>query len=269
MRIVIAEIIDSKLMIELGLPRQRHRVGRAERDRVRQRHVHVVPETRRPSRRGEGRVVVLRKLEVRRRASSVCARAAGPPLSSSQKIEPEADLVDDHDDHRACEELASAHLAPAGQEREDHQEDPAEVRRRNERQEPDRDVPGVLRRDARFAMPNQKTIATRAAGTARNTQIHQSPGEQEVPAMGSAHDRKRDVEGGCKRRCRCRLEVGRTNRLLHVLLGHGTEFAAARRRPTARQRGEGACRRPHRISTAWCERQDDGCSRHIDAMSIP
>ena len=83
-------------------------------------------------------------------------------------------------------------------------------------------------------MPNQKTTATRAAGSASGIQIHQSPSAKRCQPREGARDGQRDVEAGRKRRSRRRLEMGRTDRLLDLLLGHVVGFAAARRSPTPR-----------------------------------
>src|SRR5207248_10703999 len=52
---------------ELGGLRQRHRVGRAEGGRVRERHIEIVHEPRPPARRREARVLHLGELEVGQR----------------------------------------------------------------------------------------------------------------------------------------------------------------------------------------------------------
>ena len=71
---------------ELGAARVRHRVGRREGDRARQRDVQVVVERRLPVVRGRALLVVLvlREDEVGVAPGVAAARASGPPPSSSQ-----------------------------------------------------------------------------------------------------------------------------------------------------------------------------------------
>ena len=193
-RTVIAASPDSGHQ-RLGGPRERHRVGRAEGDRVRERDVQVVPEARRPTLAREVLVIVLRELEVGRTPRLRKRAGDGAAVVELPEGEPEGHGIGEPDRTPADEQLASRDVRTRVVDQGgDEHDDACEREHPHEGQQDGHHPPPVV---AAVELAEAEEQAEEEEGVRHGDHEPDPPdlpSAQQVPVGVPAHDRQEDED---------------------------------------------------------------------------